>query len=66
MRSIRRPAGRRVALGVAALLADPHLLVGVGPSFIFPTADDGQRMNFQLVVSPVLPSLVKEPIFGGR
>jgi len=28
--------------------------------------DDGQRMNFQLVVSPVLPSLVREPIFGGR
>jgi len=28
--------------------------------------DDGQRMNFQLTVAPVIPSLVKEPLFGGR
>lgn len=28
--------------------------------------EDGQRMNFQLTVSPVLPSLVRDPIFGGK
>jgi hypothetical protein len=27
--------------------------------------DDGQRLNAQLIVSPVLPSLVKSPLFGG-
>lgn len=53
-----------LAINKVLKIGGMHVRFGIQPQYMPIHPDDGQRLNLQLTVSPVVPSLTKKPLFG--